>query len=40
MLPEVHGIDKGVDLILRPEKQVVMPMSTQVRSQTPTESEG
>ena len=27
-LPEVHGIDKGIDPNIRPEKQVVKPVIT------------
>ena len=34
----VHGIDKGVDLNLRPEKQVIKPQSGPVQSHVPTVS--
>ena len=35
-MPEVHGIDKGADPTLRPEKQVIMPLSTPMQSNVPT----
>ena len=38
VLPKLHGIDKGVDPNLRPEKQEIKPLSTLLQSHAPTES--
>ena len=34
----MHGVDKGVDPNIKPEKQMIKPLVTQVQSHVPTES--
>ena len=38
ILPKVHGVDKGVDLNVKPEKQIIKPLVTPVQSHVSTES--
>ena len=38
ILPKVHGIDKGVNPNVRPEKQIIKPVVTPVQSHVPTKS--
>ena len=38
VLPKVHGIDKGVDSNVKPNKQIMKPLVTTVQSHVPTES--
>ena len=40
VLSKVHGIDKGVDPNLRPEKQVIKPLSVPIQSKFPIELKG
>ena len=38
ILPEVHGVDKGVDPNVKPEKQIIKPLVTPVQLHVHTES--
>ena len=37
-LPEVHGVDKGINPHVRPEKQTLKPTTVTTETKTPTQT--